>query len=166
MIQFEQFRDPLLDVSGEIAGFYPREFFVFDNFASFQVEWRERLWATSEHAYQAAHFFETDPGLVERIFLARSAHCAYKIAKANADKAPNNWHDIKEGIMLDICRHKLIQHAYIQQKLLQTDEAQIVEDSPVDSFWGWGPDRKGRNTLGRIWMILREELRTQEVPQA
>lgn len=162
MIQFEQFRDPLLDVSGEVAGFYPREFSVFDNFASFQVEWRERLWATSEHAYQAAHFFDTAPELTEEIFAARSAHDAYKLAKGNADKAPENWHDIKEEIMLDICRHKLLQHEYIQRKLWQTGEAPIVEDSPVDSFWGWGPDRQGRNTLGKIWMQLRDELRAEE----
>ncbi|HEX3568141.1 MAG TPA: NADAR family protein [Candidatus Saccharimonadales bacterium] len=165
MIQFEQFRDPLLDVSGEVAGFYPREFSVFDNFASFQVEWRERLWSTSEHAYQAAHFFDTDPDLAEDIFSARSAHDAYKLAKSNADKAPENWPDIKEGIMLDICRHKLLQHAYIQRKLRQTGEALIVEDSPVDSFWGWGPDRQGSNTLGKIWMQLRDELCAEEAQQ-
>jgi len=60
--------------------------------------------------------------------------------------------------MLDICRHKLRQHAYVKQKLLETGDAPIVEDSPKDSFWGWGPGRKGRNALGKIWMQLRQEL--------
>lgn len=163
MSQFAQFRDPVLDVSGEVAAFYPREFYPFCNFASFQVEWRGRLWPTSEHAYQAAHFFDTAPDLAEVIFNVRSAHEAFKIAKANGGKAPENWEDIKEEIMLDICRNKLRQHEYVQQKLLETGEAPIVEDSPTDSFWGWGADRKGRNALGRIWMRLRDELRSGEL---
>ena len=35
----------------------------------------------------------------------------------------------------------------------------IVEDSPKDSFWGWGPNRDGENQLGKLWMKLREELK-------
>jgi hypothetical protein len=34
-----QFRDPELDTSGEAVGFYPREFYMLDNFSSFQVEY-------------------------------------------------------------------------------------------------------------------------------
>lgn len=60
--------------------------------------------------------------------------------------------------MEDICRHKLDQHPYIQEKLRQTADWILVEDSPKDSFWGWGPDRTGRNELGKIWMRLRDEL--------
>lgn len=163
MSQFAQFRDPMLDVSGEVAAFYPREFYPLCNFSSFQVEWRGRLWPTSEHAYQAAHFFDTAPELAQTIYVVRSAHEAYKIAKANADKAPEDWEDLKEEIMLDICRHKLRQHEYIRKKLLETGEARIVEDSPKDSFWGWGPDRRGRNALGKVWMRLRDELRSGEL---
>ena len=69
----KQFRDPQLETSGEIIGFYPREFYVFDNFSSFQVDYQGRRWPTSEHAYQASHFFETAPELVEAIAEARSA---------------------------------------------------------------------------------------------
>lgn len=162
MSQFAQFRDPDLDVSGDVAAFYPREFYPLCNFSSFQVEWRGRLWPTSEHAYQAAHFFETAPELAEQIYSSRSAHEAYKLAKANGDKAPQDWHDVKESIMLDICRHKLQQHEYVRTKLLETGDALIVEDSSKDGFWGWGQDRKGRNALGKIWMQLRAELREGE----
>jgi ribA/ribD-fused uncharacterized protein len=154
----QPFRDPQLDVSGEVVGFYPREFYTFDNFASFQVVWRGERWATSEHAYQASHFFETAPGLAEQIRNALSAHDAYKLAKANADKAPKNWDEIKVGIMEEIVRCKLEQHPYIQDKLRQTGTVQIVEDSPKDDFWGWGLNRDGRNELGKIWMKLREDM--------
>lgn len=151
----QPFRDPELDVSGEVVGFYPREFYTFDNFSSFQVVWRGVRWATSEHAYQASHFFDTDPELAEQIRDAMSAHDAYKLAKANADKAPKNWGEIKVGIMEEIVKCKLEQHRYIQEKLRQTGDVLIVEDSPKDDFWGWGANRDGRNELGKIWMRLR-----------
>lgn len=157
-IQLQQYRDPDLAITGNPIGFYEREFYVFSNFSSFQVEWRGRVWPTSEHAYQASHFFDTAPEFVEKIFNFRSAHEAFKFAKANADKAPANWEDIKVGIMEDICRHKLQQHSYVQKKLLQTGDLPLVEDSPYDDCWGWGPNRDGRNELGKIWMKLRSEL--------
>lgn len=152
----KQFRDPQLDMSGKVIGFYEREFYVFSNFSSFQVDYKGRRWATSEHAYQASHFFESDPDLVEQIFNARSAHEAYKIAKANVNKAPKNWDDIKVDIMYEICKLKLHQNPYVKQKLLQTGDLYMVEDSPKDDFWGWGEHRDGRNELGKIWIHLRE----------
>ena len=153
-----QNRDPLLETKGEIVGFYEREFYVFSNFSSFQVEWKGRLWQTSEHAYQASHFFDTAPELVEEIFKAKSAHEAFKIAKANTDRAPSNWEEIKVGIMEDIVRNKLQQNPYIMHKLLQTGDRLIVEDSPKDDCWGWGPNKDGRNELGKIWMKIRNEI--------
>lgn len=159
MNKIKEFRDPLLDTTGEVVGCYEREFYVFSNFSSYQVEWRGRLWPTSEHAYQAAHFFETEPDFVERIHQMRSAHEAFKFAKANTLKVLKNWEDVKIDIMKDICRHKLQQHPYVREQLLATEDVLIVEDSPVDSFWGWGPDRQGRNELGNVWMSLRAEIR-------
>lgn len=155
----QQFRDPLLDTSGKIIGFYPREFFVFDNFASFQVDWKGRRWATSEHAYQASHFVDTAPLLVEAIYGARSAHEAYKIAKANGARVPSDWESRKLDVMYDICKCKLLQNEYVWLKLALSGELPIVEDSPKDDYWGWGAARDGRNELGKIWMTLREELR-------
>lgn len=104
-------------------------------------------------------FFKTAPKLAEKCYKAKSAHEAYKLAKANADKAPKNWEQIKVGIMEDIVRHKLNQHPYVMQKLKETRDLLIVEDSPKDSYWGWGTDKKGRNELGKIWMKLRKELK-------
>ena len=161
MTKIKQFRDPQLVTDGSVVGFYPREFYVFDTFASFQVDWRGRRWPTSEHAYQAAHFFDTAPELAEQIFQARSAHEAYKIAKANADKAPQNWDEIKVGIMEEIVRAKCEQNPYVKQKLLETLDEEIVEDSPKDAFWGWGENRDGHNELGKIWMRLRNELNSE-----
>ena len=162
MSKIKQFRDPQLVTDGSIVGFYPREFYVFENFSSFQVDWRGRRWPTSEHAYQAMKFFNTAPEIAESIFTARSAHDAYKLARANTDKYPENWDDVKVGIMKEIVRAKCEQNPYVREKLLTTLDETIVEDSPKDPFWGWGEDHKGRNELGKIWMELRDEIRNEQ----
>jgi len=160
MLTLEQNRDPQLVVDDPgTVGFYEREFYPFSNFSSFRVEWRDKDWMTSEHAYQAAKFIECKPDIVARIGLARSSHDAYKLAREMNDLRRLDWNEVKVPIMEDICRHKLGQHAYIRTKLDATGDWRLVEDSPTDSFWGIGPDGQGQNQLGTIWMKLREEMR-------
>lgn len=165
--RLQQFRDPNLALSGNPIGFYPREFYTFDNFSSFQVEWRGRKWPTAEHAFQASRFFISAPEITEAIFNAPSAHDAQKLAYANTNKLPKSWQEgmpSEVATMEEICKQKLLQHAYVQKKLLETGDLPIVEDSPKDAVWGWGPNKDGRNELGKIWMRLRDWLK--ENPQA
>lgn len=156
-----QNRDPQLETSGKIIGCYEREFYCFSNFSSFSVNWKGRLWQTSEHAYQASRFMGEKPKIVEQIFRAKSAHDASKIAKKNLRKDFGKYRAKDMENMEDIIRHKLEQNPYVMHKLMQTGKRLIVEDSPKDDFWGWGPDRKGRNELGKIWMKLRDEIKNK-----
>jgi ribA/ribD-fused uncharacterized protein len=154
-----QFRDPQLETTGEIIGFYPREFYVFDNFAAFQVDYIDFRWPTSEHAYHATKFVNTAPDVVEMLQEARSPHDALRIAREHKPRQPEDWDERKVAVMYEICRLKLLQNSYVLQKLELSGDLEIVEDSPKDDFWGWGPNRDGRNELGKIWMKLRDELR-------
>lgn len=156
-----QNRDPKLETSGKIIGFYEREFFVFSNFSSFAVKWKGRLWPTSEHAYQASKFMDKYPKIAEKIYKAMSAHDTKKLVEKYQDKALKRTDEEKIKIMEDIVRHKLKQNPYAKRKLLQTKKLKIVEDSPKDSFWGWGPNRDGQNELGKIWMKLREQIKQE-----
>lgn len=165
MPTFKQFRDDKLSTDGTVAGFYEREFYVFSNFSSFQVEWRGKLWPTSEHAYQAARYADVKPEYYEAIRKMRSAHQAYEFMLNNRATERPDWFNEKLAVMKDILRHKLQQHAYVQKKLLETGDAIIVEDSPVDPYWGWGPNKDGENNLGTIWMELREELKDGKITE-
>jgi len=137
--------------------FYGGEFgYGFSNFAAFAVEWRGRVWQTSEHAFQAAAFDDQD--IVESIFSARSAHHALMIAIEKQSLIRPTWEDEMVSVMKDICFHKLEQHTYLQKKLKESGTMQLIEDSPKDVVWGRGPDWQGRNELGKIWMALREEM--------
>ena len=159
MIKLEQYRDNWLkEKMDEVIGFYPREFYCLDNFSSFKVEHDGYLYASLEEAYQTLGFVESDPEIAEKIKNSHSAHEAQKIAYANRDKRQENWDEIKVSIMEELLREKLNQNPYVEKKLLETKDYLIVEDSPKDSFWGWGEDRKGENNLGKLWMKLREEI--------
>lgn len=57
--------------------------------------------------------------------------------------------------MRGIVSAKFEEHDYIQRKLEETGDAWLIENSSKDSFWGRGPDWRGQNHLGRIWMELR-----------
>jgi ribA/ribD-fused uncharacterized protein len=142
----------------DIAGFFMAGWYVFDNFAPFQVEWRGKLWPTSEHAYQAAHFINTDPELAETVRTQRSPRLAADVANAHSDQDDPDWPKIKLTVMQDICRHKLEQHQLVQDTLRESGDRRIVELNHTDAFWGCGPDGNGRNELGKVWMKLREEL--------
>lgn len=54
---------------------------------------------------------------------------------------------------------KFTQHPDLKAELLSTGDAELVEDSDKDAFWGVGADRKGRNELGKALERLRAKLR-------
>lgn len=136
--------------------FYEREYYPFSNFSSFAIEYDGRTWPTSEHAYQAMKF--TSYRMQEIIRNQKSAHAAFKLAREWNDQRRLDWEEVKVGVMERVCRAKLYQHPYVQKKLIESGERELVESSPKDSFWGWGPKRDGRNELGKVWMRLRTEL--------
>lgn len=134
------------------------EWYVFDSYAPFQIEWRGRLWPTAEHAFQAAHFFDTNPELAEKVRLAMSPREADVVANENKQYDDPQWRQKRVAIMTEIVRAKYEQHTLIQDTLLKSGTMPIIETNDNDAFWGWGPDKKGKNVLGEIWMRLRKEV--------
>lgn len=141
--------------------FYAGEFGYFmSNFSAFEVQYDGQNWKTSEHAYQAAKFPKASP-VYNKILVASSAHNALKLARRYADDKRTGWDDAEKiRVMTAVVRAKHDQHEYIQRQLQETGNAELIENAPRDAFWGRGPDWKGRNELGKIWMKLREEMRS------
>ncbi|MGB4834027.1 MAG: histidine phosphatase family protein [Candidatus Moraniibacteriota bacterium] len=131
----------------ELSNFFPASF-----------SWRDRVWPTAEHAYQAAKYFETDKERSEAIRNASSPDAAKVLSKAGKDHRDPEWPTKKLAVMEEILRAKLERYPGIQRLLLSWGERELVEDSPEDGFWGRGPDGRGENHLGRLWMKLRSEL--------
>jgi ribA/ribD-fused uncharacterized protein len=140
------------------ALFYEGPWYALSNFSSFAVEWNGHLWSTAEHAYQAAKF--TDPAIATLIREARSAHEAKKIGHDYGNQKRHDWYEVRLSIMEEILWKKVEQHPYVKERLLSTDDAELVEDSPQDEFWARGKYWKGQNQLGKLWMKIRAQLRT------
>jgi ribA/ribD-fused uncharacterized protein len=143
--------------------FYEQDFYVLSNFSAFAVEWSGFLFPTSEHLYHWLRFTLSEdsfgPEIARRVFNARSAHEAFKIAQENKQFQVANWDAAKVRIMKRVLHQKAAQHEYVRRKLLATGTRELVENSWRDDFWGWGPNRDGQNMLGKLWMQVRFELR-------
>ena len=159
MIKLEQYRDIWLSEKyNDVIGFYPREFYPLDNFSSFKVKWNNYLYSSLEEAFQSRLFLPDYPDIADQIKNSYSAHETQKIMMNNIDKVKYT-NEEQIIIMEELLRLKVEQNPYVKKKLLQTKDYLIVEDSPKDSFWGWGENRDGSNELGKLWMKIREELK-------
>ncbi len=121
-------------------------------------------WKTVEHYYQAHKFHGTKFAyLMAQIQAAPTPELAAKIGRDPAHQIHPDWDRCKCELMYRAIRQKFSSHLDIQQVLLDTLDAEIIEDSPVDYFWGCGSAKTGANHLGRILMRVRDDLRVDRV---
>ena len=140
----------------EVIKFYKtNETYGFlNNFKKAKMFIYDRWWKNVESAYQAQK--TSDPDEYDRIWLAdtpRQARDFGQLVKCRPD-----WNQVKVSIMEECVLAKFTQHADLKDKLLLTRGAVIIEDSPIDSFWGCGQDGLGENNLGKILMRVRDKL--------
>ena len=64
--------------------------------------------------------------------------------------------------MLVALRAKFTQHDRLRKQLLSTGTADLIEHTKNDKYWGDGGNGKGKNMLGKLLVILREELSKPE----
>ncbi len=50
------------------------------------------------------------------------------------------------------------EHPAIKQALLDTEEQLLIETSLYGHYWGVGREQRGENTLGKIWMDIRQKI--------
>ncbi|MGP6088248.1 NADAR family protein [Antarctobacter jejuensis] len=130
----------------------------FSNFAPFGVEMEGLWWRTVEHYFQAMKFH--DAGYREQIRSVSKPKQAKALGMTRAIPLRADWDAVKDGIMLQAARVKFTTHPGPRDLLLSTGSARIVENAPMDAYWGCGPDGQGMNRLGEILMQVRAELRS------
>lgn len=137
-IKFYKTKDP----HGHMSNFYRSKFY-----------WNGIWWKTSEHAYQAAKTCDYDEIVLVRD--AKTPRIARDIGQT-VELKPHFDHD-KYEIMKEIVREKYLQNRDLLDKLIETGDEFLIEDSPVDYYWGCGADGTGKNRLGLVLMEVREE---------
>lgn len=73
-------------------------------------------------------------------------------------KIREDWDTIRDFIMKKALLAKFTQDQNLKKLLLDTDNREIIEASPKDSYWGWGKNKDGLNKLGKLLMEVREEI--------
>lgn len=143
----------------EVIHFYSvrSEFGELSNFAPYAVFLAGKRWPTSEHYFQAQKF--VDAAEREEIRRARTPGKAAEMGRDRKRKLRRDWEGVKVGIMREVVEAKFRQHEELRALLLATGDAELVEHTANDAFWGDGGDGSGRNQLGRILMDVRTALR-------
>lgn len=145
-----------------LSHFHPSPI-VIDGEAWPTVEHYYQAQKSADPAYKAAIRAAINPGLAKR--LAAPPTSPRRISqqswfrKNGAEPRPD-WHDVKLAIMRRADHAKFAQNADLAALLLATGDAELVEDSPGEPFWGIGPDGAGLNWAGRVLMEVRARLRS------
>ena len=130
----------------------------FSNFAAYGVEMDGLWWRTVEHYFQAQKF--RDSAYRERIRACHRPKEAKTLGMTRNPPLREDWEAVKDEYMLQGVRKKFQTHEHPRAVLLSTGNVTIVENSPIDPYWGCGPDGSGLNRLGAILMQVRAELRS------
>lgn len=128
----------------------------FSNFAAFSFRIDDIEWPTTEHFFQAQKFAGTEHE--DAVRLAHSPMAAAQMGRDRSRPLRADWETVKDDIMRRAVFAKFSQHPALKSLLLSTGDAQIIEHTKNDSYWGDGGDGRGRNMLGQILMEVRSKL--------
>lgn len=139
--------------------FYGRKmpYFEFSNFYRAQIYIDGRMWKTSEHYYQAMKF-DGHNEHVDKVWRAKTPMDAAKLGRDRKRPLRKDWEEVKDVIMYEALEAKFTQHENLKKVLLETGDAVIVEHTIKDSYWGDGGNGSGKNMLGKLLMVLRDDL--------
>lgn len=112
------------------------------------------LYATSEHAYQAAK--SMNPSYRAKVYAAQRPAVAKRLGRAVAVR--KGWNDMRIAVMTDIVWDKFTRTESLRHRLLLTGDATLIEGNTWgDRFWGQAFG-EGANNLGLILMQTRARL--------
>jgi hypothetical protein len=135
------------------------EYGCLSNFYRAPIFLDGKRWPTSEHYFQAQKFAGTE--YEEQVRLARTPSEAASLGRSRKLPLRKNWEKVKDEVMRRAVLAKFTQHDDLRTILLGTGEAELIEHTANDSYWGDGGDGSGKNRLGQILMSVRTELRAQ-----
>jgi N-glycosidase YbiA len=139
-IKFYKLRDP----GGFMSNFWPAKIYIYGCW-----------WRWVEAPYQSQKTYN----LAEKKLIWEATKPMQARDLGQTVTMISDWDQIKRTVMKECCLAKFLQHADLRKQLMETGTEELIEDSPVDSWWGCGKDGTGQNVLGQVLMEIREELR-------
>ncbi len=140
--------------SGQAIDSFSGDYRFLSNFYPVEVEFEGQVYASTEHAYQAAKFefaFRTPFQVIS---------CTAGQAKKLGQTAPlpANWETRKVEVMRALIKEKFYPGTILAKRLLKTINSELIEGNTWgDTFWGVCKGH-GKNMLGRLLQERRGEL--------
>ena len=131
----------------------------FSYFSKHGFTYAGLFWPTSEHYFQAQKFESID--LQNLVRTASSPMEAAIIGRNRDHTLRHDWEEVKNQVMMEAVLLKFSSHRNLQELLLSTKDEELIEETSHDYYWGCGKDGSGKNVLGKILMIVREEINQQ-----
>lgn len=129
------------------------EYAFLSNFFPCQVNYMGKTYSCSEAAFQA----QKCPERADE-FTILNASEAKRLGR-RVIITESDWAEHRIAIMGEIVWNKFMNNPVLAQKLLDTEDAILIEGNDWgDTFWGVC-DGKGENNLGKILMKTRRQLR-------
>lgn len=133
---------------------FREEYFFLSNFYPVLIKMDDVTYPTLEHAYQASKTLDKDERL--GIFICRTPGQAKRLSKELSIRP--DWNDIKVGVMKELLKQKF-SYPKLRDMLIATGDEEIIEGNEWgDTYWGVC-NGKGRNILGNLLMMLRNDLK-------
>lgn len=126
------------------------------NFSRHPITDGDKHYLTSEHFYQSYKFKGKKDE--KEVRCAPTAARAARLGRDTKRPLRKDWEKVKDDVMRVALMFKFAQNADIRAKLLGTDDALLIEDSPIDYYWGCGENGTGKNKLGLLLMEVRTVL--------
>jgi ribA/ribD-fused uncharacterized protein len=133
------------------------EYGCFSNFSRHGFELDGHYWPTVEHYFQSQKFAGTEHQ--RRIARSRTPKEAAQLGRDRSVSLRADWERVKDDVMRRAVLRKFETHQDIRKILINTGDAELVENAPGDYYWGCGADGSGQNKLGKILMEVRSILR-------
>ncbi len=140
-----------------------RPYGCFSNFSLHGFQLDGHWWPTCEHYYQAHKHWGT--AQFDQVRQAETPAEAKLRGRDPDCPCRADWDQVKDEVMERAVLEKFKMHPEIRQQLLETGDELLVENSPVDYYWGCGEDGSGKNRLGEILMAVRSHLRQTKADQ-
>ena len=141
--------------------FFCGEDSILSNLSSYPVKYGfssesgTETFPSSEHAYQCTKGWYHGVSNVFQRMADKSPREAMQIA-SNLHVS-EEWKGMRTAVMRRILEEKCRQNPPVRTCLERSGSSILVEDTP-HPFWGRGKDGLGENTLGRIWMDIRDSM--------
>jgi ribA/ribD-fused uncharacterized protein len=151
---------PVVPPSSDSIVFYSKnpQYREFSNFYPANITIDGKLYPSVEHYFQAAKFPDT-PDYAETIRVAKTPAQAKRLGKTRTVPVKAEWNTVRDDVMAKALKEKFgPAHPNLMKKLLETGNRPLVDGSPMDSYWGIGRNKKGKNRLGELLMKIRGEL--------